>query len=352
MRRSRTGLKGTDGARSLLQAGITAFPLLPLRAPALARLGPATAWALLAALAFAPFLAALVWNQADAWLYGALSVAALGIFLCNWGSIFGLKALVASSDSFASVLEGEREEIRRVFLSRLCGVCSLGRTVLGGLAVAVVITGALFLQNSTASATAFSRSFAGIYYVLVFLAAFGIGMGHVCILGLLRSVHVVREFGFRKLHSVARVYDLSQGYLQLASICLAVYINYLFYLYFMWLGGVRFSLFVNVLAAVVGTVVLVVYIYPQLVIHKALKANRRRLVEEAVEHLEKITARGGQTSREHQEEIIGALDYLARVQATPTWGFQTKELAAVLVGYLIPLLTFLEAQGHRLQRLF
>lgn len=348
--RSGTGSQ-SDGARQLIRAGITAFPLLPLRVEALARLGPALTWALLAALAFVPFLAVLVWNKADLWLYGALGSAALGIFLCNWGAIFGLRAMLASSESFASVLEGEREEIRQAFLSRLCGACSLTRTVLSGLAVAVAITGILVLQNSTAAATAFSQSFTGIYYALIFLSAFGIGVGHACILCLLRLARIVHEFGFRKLHSVVRVYELSRGYLRLASVCLAAYVNYLFYLYFMWLGGVRFSPLVNGLAAVVGAVVLVVYIYPQIVIHTALKANRLLLVEEAAAHLEKITAQDGKISRERQEEILKALDYLARVEATPTWGFQVKELAAVFVGYTIPLFTFLEAQGNRLRSL-
>ncbi len=339
-----------DGVRQLLQAGITAFPLQPLRVPVFARLGPARTWALLAALVFLPFLAVLIRSKADPWLYGALGAAALGIFFCNWGAIFGLRALLASSDSFANVLEGERKEIRKVFLGRFCGVCSLRKTVLGGLAMGAVITGILFLQNSNAAVTPFSRSFAGIYYVLIFLSAFGVGVGHVCILCLLRLILVVDELGFRKLHSVARIYDLSRGYLLLASICLVVYANYLSYLYFMWLGGVRFSPFVNGLTAAVGTVVLAVYIYPQLVIHKALKTNRRLLVEEAVGHLEKVTAKGCQ-SREQREEIIGALDYLTRVQATPTWGFPTVELAAVFIGYMIPILSFLEAQGNRLRSL-
>ncbi len=39
------------------------------------------------------------------------------------------------------------------------------------------------------------------------------------------------------------------------------------------------------------------------------------------------------------------------MEATPTWGFQLKELAAVSIGYLIPFMTFLEAQGHRLRSL-
>lgn len=349
--RSGTGPRGVDGARQLLQAGITAFPLLPLRVPILAKLGPAMTWALLTTLTVVPFLVILVRDNADYWLYGALGAAALGIFLCNWGSIFGLRALLESSESFASVLEGKREEIREVFVSRFCGACSLAKTVLGGLAVALVITGVLFLQNSTAAATAFSHSFKGIHYVLIFLSAFGVGVGHVCILCMLRLVLIVDKFGFRKLHSVARVYDLSQGYLRLASVCLVVYINYLLYLYFMWLGGVRFSPLVNSLAAVVGAIVLVVYIYPQLVIHAALKSNRRLLVEEAIAHLEKIAPKDGQIASEHQEEIIKALDYLARMEATPTWGFQLKELAAVSIGYLIPFMTFLEAQGHRLRSL-
>lgn len=237
-----------------------------------------------------------------------------------------------------------------MFLGQFCGGCSLTWTVMGGLATAVVITAALAFQNSPSS-SAFSRSFSGVYYILIFLSAFGIGVGHVCILCLLRLVLVVRQFGFRKLHSVVRVYDLSRGYLKLASVCLMVYANYLFYLYCMWLGGVRFSPLVNGLAAVVGAIVLVVYLYPQFVIHAALKENRRLLVEEAIAHIEKITARSGQTSREHQEEVIKALEYLTCVQAVPTWGFPVKELAAVCVGYAIPFLTFLEAQGHRLRPL-
>ncbi len=349
--RSRSGLKDIDGARQLLQAGITAFPLIPLRVPVLAKLGPALTWVLFAVLAFIPFLAGLISTGADFWLYGALGVAALGIFFCNWGSIFGLQALLASSESFESVLGGDREGIRQVFLSRFRGSCSFAKMVLGGLAAAVVITGSLYLQNASGTAAAFSRSFSWPYYILIFISAFGIGVGHVCIVCLLRLVHIVRQFGFRKLHSVVRVYELSSGYLRLASVCLMVYVNYLAYLYFMWLGGARFSPIVNGLAAVVGTIVLIVYIYPQLVIHSALKTNRRLLVEEAISHLEKITAVSGQTSREHQEEIIKALEYLACVEATPTWGFKLKELAAVFVGYAIPLLAFLEAQGNRLMSL-
>ncbi|MFL6291146.1 MAG: hypothetical protein ACJ759_09645 [Thermoanaerobaculia bacterium] len=349
--RSVTASKGINGARQLLESGITAFPLLPLRLSFLARLGPAATWGLFAALVLVPFLAVLIQSKANIWLYGALGAAAVGIFLCNWGAIVGLHALLASCESFESVLEGDREEIRREFRRRICGACSLPRTVLGGLTMAFLITGALFLQNSTAAATAFSRSFSEVHYLLIFLSAFGIGVGHVCIFCLLRLALIVDELGLRRLHSVVRVYDLSQGYLRLASMCLLVYVNYLFYLYFMWLGGVRFSPLVNGLAAAVGAIVLVVYIYPQLVIHKALKTNRRRLIDEAVAHLEEITARESPSSSEQKEEIIKALDYLARVEATPTWGFQLKELAAVFIGYMIPFLTFLQAQGGLLKSL-
>jgi hypothetical protein len=335
----------------LLAVGIGAVPLLPFRLSRVSKWQPAPVWGAFAASLFVLVAVELVRRDAPPFLWLALATAVSGIFLCAWGSVVGLKVLLDSRESLEALLEGDRASIRAAFEHRLCRACSLSRTLAGGLIGGGVITLAIYLQNTSGAGTAFARSFYDgrhIFYVVVFLSAFWVGVGHVCIGALTGAAATVREFGFRPLYSVIPVYSLSNSYLKLASLCLLVYANYLLYLYAMWLGGVRFSPAVNLLAASVGAVVLVVYLIPQVAIHIALKRNRQRLIDGAISHLERVGNARGVLTPEQQDAVVTALDYLAHVRDLPTWGLRFRELTTVVCAYALPLLAFLEAQGKRL----
>lgn len=325
---------------------------LPLRLAPFGRVGPFSFWAL-ASLALFALSVSLLWGvTTEGWMYLAFGLASVGLFLCCWGSVAGLGALLGQVENFERSLAGPRDAVQRLVTDRLRSWTSVSRTVAIAIAFGTGITTCFVVQNVSQPATEFAQAFdrtSGGLYVPLFLSASSIGVGHACIAGALGVAGTFRQFGLRRTYSPARLRYISVTYLGLGTLSLLTYATFLGVLLTAWLLGVGLSPATNALIVAVGGVVVSVYLYPQWRIHRAMVANRDLLVAEAVARVESIRSEDAPLTDADCDRILKSIEYVRAMEAFPTIGFRWRELAGVIVGYVLPAAGFLAAQASRLK---
>jgi hypothetical protein len=316
--------------------------------------GPTAFWAGASLLFLAVTSVILVAAAANGWLYLAFSSAAFGLFLCSWGAIVGIGAVVAQFENVERILDAPQAAVREDLAASATRWVSGWRPILCGLLSAGGITACLWLQNHEQPLSDFARAFDrtdGALYLPVFVASFAIGIGHSCIVGALRVAGTIRRHRPRRMYSPVRVRRISVTYLWLALLCSVTYASFLGYVFSMYLSGVHLSPAVNALAAAVGSIVLWVYLYPQWTIHLVLRENRHRLTAEALERVEKISADGADLSLEQWRELMEAVGCVEAMAGLPITGFRWRELAGVVISYVLPMVAFLASQLPRFAEL-
>lgn len=316
----------------------------------ISRLGPAGFWAVASLALYGASVSLLWYVSAGRELHLAFALVAVGQFFCCWGTVVGAELLSRHAADFDCILDAPSDRVRRDLTVRFRSWAAGRRSLLAGLFFGTLVTAAILLQNQSQPtsefATAFDRS-NGLLYLPVWIAGFAIGIGHAAIAGALRTIAILRRYPVRLTYCVVRLCEISKTYLLLALLCLSAYLSFLGYVFSMWWSGTDLSPLVNGLAVAVGGAVLAVSLYPQWIVHEALEDNRRRLLDEAIRHVEALRSADRIPTPEERQEILRALEYVQVVEELPVVGFRWRELAGVTVGYVLPILGFLAAQTSR-----